>query len=463
MTEHALETRLVRTPWPWLVAAGTLGAASGLAAAQGTLWAGALAALGVGAAFVWLAWLRLDVALVALLFTLPLDVYGRVITTPVTVTVFQLGLLAILAAWLARVALRADATLRFSTVDLGAAALLAAGLWSLPHSLAPSATMFGIVRFGFLWAFEVMYANGIRTSKQLERVVRFLVVTGVLIGLLAIVQYRLPGFHFGIVRAVRTLGGGTAFSRASGLFQDPNYLAGFISACFVAACAMLVHSKGRADAAWWMAGAGVTGLALLVTFSRSGWVGAAVGLVVVLVTAPRRRRAGLIAVAAALAVAIVIAAPPSIVSRTKSIGAVSTDLSVATRYYMVFSTVEMIRDRWVWGTGLAAYDKAYPPYRKPGTLLTILKPHQLPLALWAEMGIAGLLAELALVGGVIAVFWRRRPQGWGPLESVALAGLLTLSTQTFFQYYLYFEYPWLFLALSVAATRIARREEGTGA
>jgi O-antigen ligase len=122
----------------------------------------------------------------------------------------------------------------------------------------------------------------------------------------------------------------------------------------------------------------------------------------------------------------------------------------------------MIRDMPVFGTGLGAFDQAYPLYRRPGTLVKITKPHQLPLGLWAEMGLGGLLAELALAGAIAVTFVRRRPDGWTDLEALAAAGVAALLTQTLFQYYLYFEYPWLYLALSVVAVRLARTGERAG-
>jgi O-antigen ligase len=126
---------------------------------------------------------------------------------------------------------------------------------------------------------------------------------------------------------------------------------------------------------------------------------------------------------------------------------------------MYGSTIEMIGDYWVFGTGLAAYDQAYPDYMRAGALPRITRPHQIPLSLPAETGVVGLLAELVIVLGVFGMVVRRRRRSWSPWESAAVVGLLTLLVQTLFQYYLYFEYLWLFLALTVAADRLARTTE----
>ncbi len=89
----------------------------------------------------------------------------------------------------------------------------------------------------------------------------------------------------------------------------------------------------------------------------------------------------------------------------------------------------------------------------------MVKPHEIPLALWAETGVAGIIAQIVLIWGLVAVYWRRRPKGWSVTEAFALAGILSLGVQSLFQYYLYFDYLWLFIAFAIAANRIARQEE----
>jgi len=195
-----------------------------------------------------------------------------------------------------------------------------------------------------------------------------------------------------------------------------------------------------------------------VTLSRTGMVALALGVVMCVLTAPRARRPGFVALLLVVAIVAFSFAPGVFVERIKSTTDVEGDSSIATRYHMYGSTVEMIGDYWVFGTGLAAYDQAYPAYMRSGAL-AITRPHQIPLALPAETGVVGLLAELVIVLSVVGILVRRRGRAWTPWESVAIAGVLTLLVQTLFQYYLYFEYLWLFLALTVVADRLARTTE----
>lgn len=449
---------MLRATTPWLLGASGVGAAVGMAVAwtpvQFLVALGIVVLVFVCAAVFW----RIEIGIVLLLLVMPLDVYGRLITQPTTVTLFHAVLLLCLFAWILRVVMRPKAWLRFSYVDLGFAALIAAALWSLPFSMAPSATLVAIVRIVFLTLFALMVANAIRDSEQARRLIVVLTLTGAATGLLALAQAYAPGFDFGAIHTQYAPGGGV-LRRPGAFFEDPNYLAGFMTVVLVIALAMLVHSKGIGEALLWAGASVVSGMALLVTFSRTGWVGAALGVVIIALTAPRKRREALIGAGLALVLTVMLLAPDQIMSRVRSIGDIDRDRSVATRYHMAFSTVDMIRDRYAFGTGLGAFDQLYPLYRHPGSHAYITRPHQLPLALWAEMGVAGLVAQVVLLGSILAVYVRRRSRPWTPLEGAALAGTVALLVQSFFQYYLYFNYLWLLVAFGVIANRVARADE----
>jgi O-antigen ligase len=214
--------------------------------------------------------------------------------------------------------------------------------------------------------------------------------------------------------------------------------AGFLAAAFVAGLAFVAHSLSRRELLAWSLATAVAGAGLVATLSRTGWVTAALGAVAVALTAPPRRRKWIVTAGLVGVLGLTAVAPGAVASRAASIFDVERDESNRTRFGMYQSTVEMIRDDWVFGTGLAAYEKAYPAYRKPGTSQVVVKPHQLPLSFWAEMGVFGLAAELALALGVWLLFWPRRGRPWSVYESAAAAGLVSLLAGSLFQYYLYF-------------------------
>ncbi|MHB9002574.1 MAG: O-antigen ligase family protein [Coriobacteriia bacterium] len=412
--------------------------------------AAVVAVLGVVAAYAVMRDTR--VGLILVLLALPLDVAGRLITQPVVVTVYHAVLLLTLASW-ARDALRDGIDLRenFSPLHLGAFALLGAALWSLPFSIDPHATQFATIRLFFGVAFFTLFAQYLRDERIFGRVISVLVLTSVASSALAIAQVYIPSL---LVVRRHTLGGAglNYIWRPSALFSDPNYLAGMLSVGIVAAVCKAAYAKDARAALPWLAGALVCSVGLVVTLSRTGWIGVGVGLIVAVITSPSRRRVAFMAVLG-IAVALMVAISPGII--TNRFESISSDSSSSTRWNMYGSTLEIMRDNWVFGTGLDAYETAYPAYRRLGAARDILRPHELPLSLPAQTGIAGMIAELLIVIGIVHTVIRRRGREWSVWESVSLAGLLALLTQTLFQYYLYFEYLWLFLALTVAAARLS--------
>lgn len=440
----------------WLVAAIATGAATGLATtsrAGVVLFAAALGAAAFSAVVH-----RPHLGVYLIIALVPLDIFGRIVSQPVPLTLYQLALALSLGAWWVRAAVEPGRRVRFAPVDVGCLMLIAAAFASSAWSVDPASTLRAGVRVLFAWLLALFSANALVDGKRLRHAYGVLLGTSALHGAIGFAQQFVPGFDIGRVKAYMAAGGRVNFVRASGFFEDPNMFAGFLAASFVAGLAFVVHSSSRRGFAVWSLATAVTGAGLVATLSRTGWVTAALGAVAVALTAPPRRRTWLVTAGLIGVLGVTAIAPGTVVSRAASIFDTQRDESNRTRYGMYLSTIEMIRDDWVFGTGLAAYEKVYPAYRKPGTSQVVVKPHQLPLSSWAEMGVFGLAAEAVLALGVWMLFWPRRGRPWSEYESAALAGSVSLLAGSLFQYYLYFEYLWLFLAFAVAASRL-----GTGA
>jgi O-antigen ligase len=445
-------------PWAFVaIAAGALAGVAAVASPRDAAMVTVALALSVPATVA--VFRRPEHGIVLMLLALPLDIAGRIVAEPVAVTVYHLALLLMLAAW-AWAWLRDPAGWRprFSALDVGIAALVAAALWSLPGSLDRSATVVAIIRLAFLWLFSLSVVTFVRDGKAAGRLIAVLVSTAALSSVLAFAQYTLPGLTLGSTHLDMDQGV-VVRVRPSAFFDDPNLLGTMLSLAVIAALGMAVHAKRWTHAFGWLVLAGVCSGGLLVTLSRTAWFGVVLGVVILILTAPGRRRVWLAGASLTIAVAGMLLAPGAIVSRAASIVDIQRDSSIRTRYLMAGSTLEMIEDDWVYGTGLAAYGKAYPAYRRVGAIESITLPHQLPLAMWAEMGVPGLIAELLIVGAIVYVMRHRRHKRWNVYESIGVAGLLAALLQSLFQYYLYFEYLWLFLALTVAATRFANNHK----
>jgi O-antigen ligase len=441
----------------WVFVAVLAGVAAALIAVRGPLVSIAALVLLVAAVAIFR---DPRLGILGMLIALPLDVYGRIGGDRV-VTVYQTLLLLTLAGWLWQAVRGVAPRVRLTGIDAWVLALLGAAAWSLPFSFSKADTLFSMGRLVFLVAFFrllMTYLDG--DARLARRIAATLVATSVAGAILASLQHFVPGFDIGNT-AVRLGTGVAPIIRGAGFFEDPNYLGGLLSVALVLGLTIGLWEKDWRRALWWFAGSAVSAVGLYATLSRTAWVGAGLGVVLAVLAAPPKRRRPVAIALGLTAVAVFAIQPAMLLERVGSIVGIDQDTSISTRWYMFSSAWRMIQDHWAMGVGLGAFAEAYPPYREFGTFLSVLKPHQLPVAMWAEMGIAGLIAEL----GLTLSFARLALRGWKAGLSVesrfALVGLVTLIVQTFFQYFLFFEYLWVLLAMAVVAIRrdIERKEE----
>jgi O-antigen ligase len=168
---------------------------------------------------------------------------------------------------------------------------------------------------------------------------------------------------------------------------------------------------------WWQFLAWtMSAVTLLLTFTRSVWIGWALAVFVVVVVT--RARLALYALPAV--VLFITFLPLPLFSRLISTFDVKQS-SNFDRIRMVQAGVEMIKDFPVLGVGPANVKEVYPLYRKPDAPRP--RPphlHNNVIQLWAERGILGLASYLLL----LALFLRECIRGWnGPGRVWAEVGL----------------------------------------
>lgn len=169
---------------------------------------------------------------------------------------------------------------------------------------------------------------------------------------------------------------------------------------------------------WWqLAVAVVTATALLLTYTRSVWIGwlAAAFLVMML----GRARLALYAVPAVIL--FITFLPLNLFARLISVFDMQ-QTSNFDRVRMIEAGVEMIRDRPLLGVGPANVKDAYALYRKPDAPRP--RPphlHNNIIQLWAERGVLALSAYLLLLG----LFIRECMRAWaGPRRTWAEVGVV---------------------------------------
>lgn len=243
------------------------------------------------------------------------------------------------------------------------------------------------------------------------------------------------------------------FMRASGTFSQPNPYAGFLGLVLPVALSLAIQSVGalcrppRRWQAWLWAAcfAGATALiaaALLASWSRGGWIGAAVGVIVVIVM--RSRRAALISGGVALALlALALLGsfsptqlPEPVTARLQEIPAflgvgdplsqpVNDDnFALVERLAHWAAAGRMFAAAPLLGIGPGNYAAAYPAYRLPRWEEPLGHAHNIYLNVLAESGIIGFAAFVVLWIVSVVFVLRRRKRTEAPFTAALAIGFL---------------------------------------
>jgi O-antigen ligase len=195
--------------------------------------------------------------------------------------------------------------------------------------------------------------------------------------------------------------------RVVGSFGNPNVFAEYLVLLLPVAIGLLVSARSRLTRLAWLCACGLGAVALVLTFSRGGWLGLAAGVVGFAIIRDRRLLALL------LVGALIVAAMPIgqnlIVRRLQSIIR-PVDSSSAYRIVVWRETLSMIQDYWPSGVGLGhrAYMAMYPRYMLDRTKRPY-HSHSAYLQVLAETGVPGLFA-------LLWVMWRVARTGFASLR-----------------------------------------------
>jgi len=348
---------------------------------------------------------------------------------------------------------RPQGATRISGLEWALAAPLVAGLWSLPASLDQASTLAYSGRLLLLWLVAVLVSTSLETDEARHRALAWLAASSSLLAAFALLQWAAPGLQIGHTAVQGNFQDLVLLTRPAGFYRDPNFLGAHL--VLGALAGLLLASQGGKSWFWLAPVTLMVGVTAL-TYSRSSWLSLAVGLLVLVVLGPRTLRLPIIGVvlAATLAGAVMIG-PARLLDRVTSTSNAIAGSSTATRLLMTQSMFEMILDRPVFGTGLEAFDEAYPEYLKEGARTDVTHPHQVPLALIAETGIAGLVTQVVLLWAVAASTRRLLKSALRMTDRAILAAVAAMLVGLVLQFFLYFELLWLVVALLAAAEKDA--------
>ncbi len=238
-------------------------------------------------------------------------------------------------------------------------------------------------------------AAGLSDREKLKKFLAFLYLA-VLCTSLAALWQRLTGVAVNSSQTDLAANAGMP-GRVYSTFENPNNFAEFLvlllPLCF-AFTTMLQNRRVRLSATCLLA---LPLAALLMTYSRSGWVSFALAVLVLLFFC-QRRMLPLLLLAALLALPLL---PGSVFRRILTIGSTS-DSSNLYRVYIWRGTLRLLRQFGLTGVGFGP-ENFHPVYVLfcSGHAREAQHAHMLWLEVWEEMGLAGLLSLLAFHFGLI--------------------------------------------------------------
>jgi putative inorganic carbon (HCO3(-)) transporter len=427
------------------------------------------------------------IAVCLAIVTLPLEVTGFLFPT----TVINLSRIAMAAAMVVvayRLAVRRErVVLPGLPLVLGVAAFLAVDLGSAILTRRPNALReIGPTLFYIAFAFCVAQAL---TDRRRVAVAGASLLAAAGIEALIVVASQVFEFY---LSQVRDMGG-----RRNGTFVDPNITARFLIIGLVVALAAVRRDVGLRT--WLGASLGaLIAIALVLTYSRSGWILFVIVIVAAVALAARERRVWAVALVASAAFAVSLVVVPNALHRATDVpiqvsdagatslpagrlASVSTALPAssatpalaaapstpldwlldhapidAARRYLARAAVAMFVDHPLVGVGLGGYQPEilgpYAAYIDPNyRSAPISLAHTDVLRVAAEEGIVGLAALACFLVGIAWAVRARRARA-GTFEQAAVhaaaLGALTvfIAAQTEGRFY---NEPYLWLAVGV--------------
>ncbi len=315
-------------------------------------------------------------------------------------------------------------------------------------------------------------------ARGIPFVVGGLLLAGLLEGLLGAYQFltRSGPEHFTVMGR---------FVRAYGHFMQPNPFGGYMGLVMPLALALgsglLIDGKiprrwrlGLGSAC--LAAGGVTGAALVMSWSRGAWLGAAAALATLAVLADRRISLPLAFVLLLLAL---LARPPlePLLARFQelSLAPLSEDIrtaEVTDENYAVIerlahwdAALRMWRDHFWLGVGIGNYEPVYPAYALPRWPEPLGHAHNYYLNIAAETGFVGLVAYLVFWGWAFFLALRAygMASGWEKaLLAGAIGSFVHLSVHNIFDnLYVHGMYLHVAILLGIVSLKLSRGGPGS--
>lgn len=208
----------------------------------------------------------------------------------------------------------------------------------------------------------------------------------------------------------------------------------------------------------------VTGLAMLLSFSRGGYLALTVLALIAILSV--RRKLELLA-STAIAAVLVSRIPLVRLRLAHQLDPTYPQNTFLMRVDIWRAALQMLRDHPVFGAGISEYQQTVFKYVPPGGEFEEIYPHNLWLTFWSETGLLGLAAFSYILFRLLYVSWRAiatardlyRPLLWGLFGGLVVTMVHGLVDSPYWKNDLSLQF-WMFAALILAGIGANRVESG---
>jgi putative inorganic carbon (HCO3(-)) transporter len=243
------------------------------------------------------------------------------------------------------------------------------------------------------------------------------------------------------------------------IYNTANAVALYLVPLVAVAGAVALHWPDRRVRLIAAGGLAVGVAAVLLSFSRGGYL--ALGVVAIGLALSHRRRWQLLAGAAVVMVGLLLV--PAIGRRVwGEIDLNNPRNTLVGRFHLWSAALAMLRDHPILGAGLSGFATRLAPYWNATHTDRFTYPHNIVLNFWSETGIAGVLAFAWILGAGFAsawAGWRKSAAGWRAIHLGVLLALVAVVVHglvdvPYWKNDLSFEF-WVLLALTLAPAAAA--------
>jgi O-antigen ligase len=328
-----------------------------------------------------------------------------------------------LLAWLARIILSGQVKLVYTPLNLPILAYV------LTQAISAALSPYRVQSFRALgeeWLLLIFFlmVNNLEGEEKIKRLFRILISVSTLVALYAIWQH-----YTGLdLYRGRILESRDSVFLSLGFFDHHLTFGGYYMLAFLLSSVFLlgVRRSGWAKVID-LVSLITIGLALVFSYARSAWLGAISGIFAFGLFRGRKFAIFLL-VGLVLLCLLVYVIEPTSWDRIKEIS-LSKDRPESTRIRLWLTSINMIKDKPIWGIGLGNFSRLFDRYKVEGFYDTTCHPHNDYLNVAVNSGLLGLLAYLWIWVAFFRSTFRsvRRGEGRTFVQAAQMAGMATIT------------------------------------